>query len=388
MATGVRLVVLGSCLVAATVVEAQQARHDLDGLPFLRSYTSARVSSADPTGANDDGLGARKIAPGETRTIADLRGPGIISHIWFTIATTDRWHLKNLVLRMYWDGEATPSVESPIGDFFGLGLGRYFLYESGPLSVGSQKALNAYFPMPFRSAARVTVTNEGEQPVGAFYFNIDYEQHASLPADLGYFHAQYRQATPNKGWTTAWTRNGDASVDGKPNLRGEDNYVILDAEGRGHYVGVTHSILQNQGDWWGEGDDMFFIDGASTPQINGTGSEDYYLGAWCYGGCGIDPFGTKRPTFAYQRYGNPLNGGDDRGAEWMVYRFHTDSPVAFQKSLRVTIESGHANHRSDNFFTVAFWYQTEPHKPFPALPPAALRVPKQIDTGGPTMGRE
>ena len=126
---------------------------------------------------------------------------------------------------------------------------------------------------------------------------------------------------------------------------------------------------------------------ARLPQIVGTGSEDYYLGAWCYGGCGINPFGGTRPTFAYQRYGNPMSGGDDRGAKWMVYRFHSDSPIPFNKSIRVTIESGHANHRADNFYTVAYWYQSEPHGPFPALPPVEQRIPRQRDTGGPTMGK-
>ncbi len=136
------------------------------------------------------------------------------------------------------------------------------------------------------------------------------------------------------------------------------------ATGRGHYIGVTHSILQNQGDWWGEGDEMIFLDGAKLPQIVGT-----------------------RPTFAYQRYGNPMNGGDDRGAKWMVYRFHTDSPIPFNKSIRVTIESGHANHRAANFYTMAYWYQSEPHGPFPALLPVEQRIPRHRDTGGPTMGK-
>jgi D-arabinan exo alpha-(1,3)/(1,5)-arabinofuranosidase (non-reducing end) len=380
------LVALAGCALAAPA-GAQSPRHELDNLPFLRSYVSARVSSADPTGGNDDGNGRHPIEPGETRTLAALDGPGIITHMWFTIATRDRWHLKNLVLRIYWDAEATPSVETPIGDFFGLGLGKYFLYESGPLSVGSQKALNSYFPMPFRRSARITVTNDGDLATSSFYYNIDYEKHQSLPDDMGYFHAQYRQAAPFHGWTDDWTRNGDTLVDRRPNRTGEDNYLILDARGHGHFVGVTESILQNQGDWWGEGDDMFVIDGAPLPQINGTGSEDYYLGAWCYGGCGIDPFGSKRPTFAYQRYGNPMNGGDDRGAGWMVYRFHTDSPVVFQKSLRFSIEAGHANHRSDNYYTVAYWYQDEPHLAFPTLPPAADRIPRVRNTGGPTMGR-
>jgi hypothetical protein len=362
------------------------AQRALD-LARLRTYTNHRASSFDATGANDDGNWKQPVKAGETRTLAELQGPAVISHIWITIATPERWHLKKIVLRMYWDGESQPSVEAPVGDFFGLGLGEYFLYEADVLSVGSQKALNSFFPMPFRRSARITVTNEGEQDVSAFYFNIDYEKHERLADDVAYFHAQYRQARPTKGWTAEWTRNGEDAVNNRPNLDGKDNYVILEAEGRGHYVGVTHSIQQNQGDWWGEGDEMIFIDGQATPGIIGTGSEDYYLGAWCYGGCGINPFGGTRPTFAHLRYGNPMNGGDDRGAKWMVYRFHTESPLVFQKDIRVTIEHGHANHRSDNFFTVAYWYQTEPHKVFPVLPPMRDRLPEQVDTGGPTMGR-
>lgn len=356
-------------------------------LARLRSYTNHRVSSYDRSGANDDGNWNQPIRAGETRALAEIEGPAMISHIWITIATPGRWHLKELVLRMYWDGEETPSVEAPVGDFFGLGLGKYFLYESELLSVGSQKALNSFIPMPFRRSARITVTNEGEEDLGAFYYNFDYERHESLPDDVAYFHAQYRQQAPTDGWTTEWTRNGEERINDRKNADGSGNYVILEAEGRGHYVGVTHSILQNQGDWWGEGDEMIFIDGATEPDIIGTGSEDYYLGAWCYGGCGINPFGGNEPTFAYDRYGNPMNGGDDRGAEWMVYRFHTESPIVFQEDIRVTIEHGHANHRSDNFYTVAYWYQSEPHGEFPALPPVNERIPSQHDTGGPTMGR-
>jgi hypothetical protein len=152
-------------------------------------------------------------------------------------------------------------------------------------------------------------------------------------------------------------------------------------------MGVTHSIIQNQGDWWGEGDEMIYIDGAKKPQIHGTGAEDYYLGAWCYGGCGINPFGHQQPTFDYSGYGNPRNGGDDRGAEWTVYRFHSKSPIVFNKSIRMTIEHGHANHRSDNYYTVAYWYQTQPHTAFPALPPVKERIPRMVNTEGPTMGK-
>ncbi len=373
------IVALLGALSAAPQTELDLAR--------LRDYTNHRASSYDRTGANDDGNWNNPIKAGELRTIAELEGPAVISHIWITIATPEKWHLKKIAFRIYWDGETTPSVETPVGDFFGLGLGEYFLYESDFLSVGSQKALNAFFPMPFRQSAKITVENQGDEDIGAFYYNIDYEKHESLEADIAYFHAQYRQGAPTPGFTNEWARNGEDKINKHPNPDGATNYVILDAEGRGHYVGVTHSIQQNQGDWWGEGDEMILIDGATSPNIIGTGSEDYYLGAWCYGGCGINPFGGTRPTFAYGEYGNPMNGGDDRGAKWMVYRFHPESPIVFQEDIKVTIEHGHANHRSDNFYTVGYWYQTEPHKAFPTLPAAGDRIPRQFDVGGPTTGR-
>ncbi len=371
---------LGLFMIAAFPAGAQH-------LWQLRDYSSQRISSYDTTGANDDGNWKDQIQPGETRVIGKVKGPGIIKHIWMTIASDEPFHLKKIVLRMYWDGEETPSVEAPIGDFFGLGLGKYVLYQSKYLSVGSQRALNCFFEMPFRKSAKITVTNEGGKAIDAFYYNIDWEKHKSLPENTAYFHAQYRQAVPTKGWTNDWQYNGDPKINDKQNKTGKDNYVILEAKGRGQFVGVTHSIIQNQGDWWGEGDAMIFIDGADQPQIQGTGAEDYYLGAWCYGGCGINPFGDQKPTFAYSRYGNPVNGGDDAGAQWTVYRFHSASPIVFNKSIKVTIEHGHANHRSDNYYTVAYWYQTEPHAPFPELPSVEDRIPKIIDTGGPTMGK-
>jgi hypothetical protein len=352
-----------------------------------RDYTSMRISSYDTTGANDDGQRKKKIQPNETRTIGNVNGPGIIKHIWITIASSEPHHLKKIVLRMYWDDNKTPSVEAPIGDFFGLGLGKYFLYESRFLSVGSQRALNCFFPMPFKKSARITVTNEGERAIDAFYYNIDWEKHPSLPDNINYFHAQYRQSVPTDGWTADWKLNADEKVDKKENRGGEGNYLIMEAEGKGHFVGVTHSIVQNQGDWWGEGDEMIYIDDEKTPTINGTGAEDYYLGAWCYGGCGINPFGNQQPTFAYRDYGNPKNGGDNRGAEWTVYRFHTESPVTFRKSIKMTIEHGHANHRSDNYYTVAYWYQDKPQATFPAFPGVKDRVIRLVNTEGPTNGK-
>jgi hypothetical protein len=147
-----------------------------------------------------------------------------------------------------------------VGDFFGLGLGSYFPYESIPLSVGSKQALNCYFPMPFQKHARITVTNEGSQKTDAFYFNIDYRVYAKpLPADQLYFHAQYRQAALNHGWTNQWKENGDPGIGDRKNLNGDDNYVWMEATGRGHFAGVTMSVRQNQDGWWGEGDDISWL---------------------------------------------------------------------------------------------------------------------------------
>jgi hypothetical protein len=195
------------------------AAEDLSSLPFQKLYTQERASSADPSGGNDDGNWKDPIKPGEQRTIAQLAGPGILTHMWFTIATGERHHLKKIVLRMFWDDDPNPAVESPIGDFFGLGLGEYYLYESGPLSVGSQKALNCYFPMPFRKSARITITNEGSEPITAFYYNLDWQKHQSLPENMFYFYAEYRQAQPNRGWTNDWKLNGDKRVNDKPTIR-------------------------------------------------------------------------------------------------------------------------------------------------------------------------
>src|SRR5919204_193452 len=171
-------------------------------LTRAQDYILHRASSYDRTGGNAD---FREIPAGGSLTLLDENGPGEITHFWCTIASRDPNHLKALVLRMYWDAEQVPSVEAPIGDFFGQGLGEYHDFQSAPLAVGSIKALNSFFPMPFARHARVTVSNEGSIPTGSFYFNIDWRSYPRpLPADMLYFHAQYRQATPNQGWTNQW----------------------------------------------------------------------------------------------------------------------------------------------------------------------------------------
>jgi hypothetical protein len=320
----------------------------------LRNYKNRRSSSWDRTGGNADAV---PVEPGATAKLLEVEGAGVITHIWFTINSPDPMHLKNLVLRAWWDGESAPSIEVPIGDFYGLGLGQYFTYQSALLAVAPIKALNAYFQMPFAHSARVTLTNEGSVRTDNLYFAIDYVTFPALPAGVGRFHAQYRQAVPCK------------PLPGNPggkNLNGANNYVFLEAAGKGHFVGVTHSVVQTKDGWFGEGDDMIFIDGDALPTINGTGTEDYYNGAWDFGG----------QAFAFMHNGAPLMvTPEKKGGRYCLYRWHTESPIAFEKSIRVTIEHGTDNDRSDNFYSTAYWYQTEPHVPFPALPVPADRVP-------------
>jgi len=321
------------------------------------SHASLKQSSYDRTGGNADFW---RIAAGETKEVFRSSGPGVISHLWFTIAAGSPNHLKELVLRAYWDGNSRPSVETPIGDFFGLNLGQYQLYESAYLACSPGKSLNCYFAMPFRKSARLTVSNEGDLRVDAFYSNIDYMLAASLPFDALYFHAQYRQCAPC------------IAVKGEDlNLSGAKNYVYLEARGRGHLMGVTLGVLLNADGWMGEGDDMIFVDDETQPAINGTGTEDYFLGSWNFGGRdGAIPF-------SHHFYGAPLIVMPERaGGRYCCYRWHGDNPVTFTKYLKHTMEHGHANNRGDNFFSVGYWYQSEPYTDFPALAPVGERIPR------------
>lgn len=324
---------------------------------LAQNYKSLKQSSFDPTGGNSDRW---PIPPGETKEVFNSAGPGVITHIWFTISAPSVNHLKEIVIRIYWDGNARPSVEVPVGDFFGLNLGQYSIYQSAFLNCSSVKALNCYFAMPFRKSARITATNESAMPVQSFYSNIDYQVVPSLPDRTLYFHAQYRQATPNAA----------VSAPGSKNLNGASNYVYAETRGRGHMMGVTLGVLQNTDRWMGEGDDMIFIDDEKQPLITGTGSEDYFCGAWDFGGR------DASVPFAHLYNGAHLIGNPERaGGRYCLYRWHADNPVTFQKYMKHTMEHGHANDRADCFYSVCYWYQSEPYTDFPALPPAAARIP-------------
>ncbi len=325
----------------------------LHNLPLLQDGQSKRSSSSDPDWKNGN-ADARPIPPGETLVLGELEGPGVINHFWNTIASDERGYSRLLILRMYWDGEEHPSVECPIGDFFGIGHGIDRAYQSLPVKISSDgRARNCYWPMPFRKSARITVTNEGRKPTNAFYYYLDWEKVSSLPEDTAYFHAMYRQEFP--------------TISGQ-------NYLLADIEGRGHYVGTVLSVHQHTGSWFGEGDDFFFIDGESEPSIRGTGTEDYFCDAW----------GFREQDGPY--YGTPLWQGYQAGDYGSAYRWHITDPVRFTKSLRVEIEhkgvtfnedgsvkSGF-EERTDDFSSVAFWYQAEPHKPWPAIPAGYERL--------------
>jgi hypothetical protein len=317
----------------------------LGKLGAKQDYRSRRISSYDRSGGNADAV---RIEPGATLVLAQIKGPAAIHHIWTTI-DAEAFYGRKLVIRAYWDGEESPSIEAPIGDFFGVGHGLDRNVSSLPIACSSEgRARNAYWYMPFRWACRLTVTNDGSQPVDAFYFYIDYRELPDLDPEAPYFHAQYRQETPCEAGR---------------------NYVLLDASGRGHYVGCNLSVLQRTMGWWGEGDDMIYVDGEETPSLHGTGSEDYFSDAW----------GMREGANLF--YGCPLQEQDfNVGAKASVYRFHIPDPLPFRKSIKVTIEHGHANTSSDFYSSVAYWYQTEPHNPYPPIPAVDKRLPFAMET--------
>ncbi len=324
---------------AAALVGTAFGQSSLDDLIRVRNAQARRASSADPDAeGNRD---ARPIDPLKTLVLADLEGPGVITHIWTTVSSRDPFYPRSLVLRIFYDGSERPSVEAPLGDFFAVGHGTLATLTSLPVSVTSQgRARNCFWRMPFRKRVKITVTNDSRQyRTDAFYYYVDWLKYDQLPAAVAYFHARYRQQTP--------AAPGD--------------YTILETSGRGHYVGTVYSAQQVEYGWFGEGDDKFYIDGETAPSLRGTGTEDYFSDGW----------GFRRFSTPY--YGVPVWEGDPPGGRVTAYRWHVVDPIPFRKSLKVTIEhkgsvfdersdpprplTGYVE-RPDWVSSVAFWYQS------------------------------
>jgi hypothetical protein len=293
------------------------------------------------------------------------------------------------VLRVFWDGEPSPSIEVPLGDFFGIGFGLRRNFVSAPLQMAPQdgRSFNCWFPMPFAAGARFEVENQGAHQRILFFY-VDYEELSSIDVDVGRFHAWWNRVDRTAGTAAAhgYTRADYGYGDQRPhgpgfgfpgpwtraNLTGERNYVILDVAGDGQYVGcnLNVDVFERQvNDWYGEGDDMIFVDGEPwPPRLHGTGTEDYFGLAFC-------------PT---QEYAAPYHGltvysGTPEwpwGGKNSMYRFHVEDPIRFRRSIRVTIETGHDNALANDYSSTAYWYQRGRTAALPPLPPAAARIPR------------
>lgn len=289
------------------------------------------------------------IKPGQTFELADIEGPGSIRQIWMT--PTGNWRFS--ILRIYWDGAEHPSVECPVGDFFASGWGKYAHLSSLAVCVNPGSAFNCYWPMPFRRRCRITMENIAEEEMTLFY-QINYELR-EIAGNAAYFHAQFRRVNP---------------------LPYKEVYTILDGvEGRGHYVGTYMAWGVNNNGWWGEGEIKFYMDGDKEfPTICGTGTEDYFCGSYNF---------ENKETKQYQEFTTPYAGlhqvirpdGLYRSQmRFGMYRWHLTDPVRFEKDLRVTIQAlawgsgGRYLPLQDDIASVAYWYQSPPAKPFPALP--------------------
>ena len=354
-------------------------------LTKISDARSARFSSWDQKGGNRDNW---VISPGESVILAEIDGPGCITHIWMTqtcrIAlgpgwippdqtgvpmleihnalgvnweTVDDEYYRKIVLKIFWDDQIQPSVITPLGDFFGLMNSLSGNYSSLPLSVsvkdsenrtfGGSASFNCYFQMPFNSKARIEVENQNNIPY-IQYFHIDYELYKKpLPVDTVYFHSHWNRSKPNSGWASDIQVN-TTEVATTMNTSDNNNYEILDITGHGHYVGCNLAVRHFQGTWWGEGDEMISIDDDTwPPSIHGTGSEDYFGHAW----------GMQHNAFPM--CGSIIHESDVPGFQHS-YRFHISDPVRFQKRIRVSIEHGHNNHLSDDWSSTAYWYQSLP----------------------------
>lgn len=328
----------------------------IDALGFaqVKSFSAHRVSSnnADST-SNDD---SKRPIPGETTVLADLKGPGVVNHIWLTVAGNEFGWPRLLRLRVYYDDSPIPSVDAPVGDFFGVGHGLERPVNSLVIrNSSSGRSRNSYWPMPYKKSIRITITNEGRRRLYNLYYHVDYQTYQSLPGNTAYFHARYRQALPAKGG---------------------DWYDFLRVKGQGFYVGTVLNAVQVAPGWFGEGDDLFYVDGNPKPVIEGTGTEDYANDAWSFR-IGEGPY-----------TGVTVADGTETGARMTAYRWHLLDPIPFTRQFRGAIEHGGwtfnddgsvrsaFEERPDLFSSVAFWYQKGIATDQPEPPYGAARLPQ------------
>jgi hypothetical protein len=393
---------VAACLLAAGLTACSTTNQgvpmdtlSVGGMPLYSPVIKSRAITAEnQTGAPGAGgkeLGGRKGLPclwnlekDQTYIFAEIDGPGVIRHIWITVDTKKITNLRNLIVRMYWDGQEQPSVEAPLGDLFGVSHGRIRAFESMFLTTAEGRCFNSYFPMPFAKKARMTVTNETGEDAGMFFYQVDYTIGDTVTEDTPYFHAQFRRV---------------------PKTTLKEDYVILDGvRGKGRFLGVNVGLVDRYHEtntWWGEGEVKIYLDGDTDyPTICGTGSEDYALSAWGLG------------EYANLEAGSALTGGEKEPDSAMAggkkyvsyYRFHGRDPVYFSEDIKVTVQQlgndgsmepatpdgpfkafieageylkehpGGNYERVDDMCSTAYWYQTLPTQPFPPFPDKALRM--------------
>jgi hypothetical protein len=331
------VVLMGCATIPNKGTEPKIWQSPLSSLPSVSSGETKRVSNVV------------RLEPDESKVMADIQGIGIIHHIWITAMQNSELSLRELVLRAYWDNEPEPSVEVPLGDFFGVGFAKEkefisFLLEMFPAGGENRPALNCYIPMPFSNRAKLTIENQGKQPVSLMFWQINYELVPQIGSDYGRFHAQWRRENPVK-----------RSVP----------YTILEAKGQGRYLGTVFNYhLLELGAWVEGGDDFYIdVDSTTTPTLKGIGAEDYFGHAW--------GFRTEDNSLFHGTSYGPI---DNR---MTAYRFHVLDPIRFKKSIKVTMRchGWDVQDREDDYSSIAYWYQKEPHLPFPAFPPIEKRLP-------------
>lgn len=362
---------------------------DLAQLPVPAGVRSRSINAENTTGeAGGAGRASSPLGPGrkgraylplpagETLVLADISGPGVIRHIWITVADRTEagpFVLRDVVLRIFWDGEQHPSVEVPLGDFFCNGFATRALVTSEPIVVAPTGGMNSYFPMPFRAHARVELQSQHAADLEHVFFQVDLTTGDTVSDDVPYLHAQWRRS------------NGTTAP-------GEDHVILDGVQGRGWYAGTYVALASLHRFWWGEGEVKFFVDGDTThPTLCSTGLEDYAGGAWAFQD---ELRAAPEPeiiTFSAPYFGYPYNSHRDSTKaspfstqalpEHGLYRWHLPDPIYFDEALKVTLQQiGAWNHglfeRTDDISTVAYWYQTGAHAPFPRLPEAPERWPR------------